>query len=383
MAGLLATKMQDWILHNQDLYANEFKSNKNGALRFYAGQSGYGGVSAPAGAPVTREIAEKALRSTGNTIKFPVLKRNTSGTVGTSRSCSATNNEIESALVGLDFMVAQYSFVHIPNRYANNMILEDEHFNAKMLDTVSKLANKLDTYCLNDLDTNKTQVLKDDMGYTVTSDVVEASGDDRFDLLADIESMMISNNYDGHLNIIGSTGMQNLYAKLGQHATYNDVNKRIEIGDKTLYLDNNLAHTGKFASFYAVEDAQVGLVGRVSLEQARNQSAGDYEWFTMTLPGLYGLPVGVTRKLITGNMNTSYGDGTMAHLDCSFGYEYIFTVEIAFLDKYNSAVANYPNPIIKANIGNFVRGVNKVELTGAGTASTAPLYTQSVTPSAE
>lgn len=284
----------------------------------------------------------------GNTLKFPVLKRNSTATVATTRACAGDNNEVDSAMMGLNWLVVRDSFWMFPNRYMNNEIAMQEHFDANMKSLINRCADKLEYYCLADLSSNKTQVIADTLGYTFASNAVSVPAANREFCLVDIADMMRSNSYPGHLHIVGSLGVHNIVNHLYEHGEYNDVNRGIEYAGKTFHTSAQLDHTGKFAALYAVEEGQVGFVSRLSRAQYNNDKVLNKEWGSMVLPGT-GVNFGIVKTVHTGDM-TQYLDASASDMTCDYGVEYVFEAEIAFLDKYNSDITAYANPIIKAEI---------------------------------
>lgn len=324
------------------LYENEFRGTDHGALEFYASQNGMMGGS------VTSDIMARAEGSMGNTMKFPVLKRNTTATVSATRACSGENNEVDSAMVGLNWIVVRDSFWMFPNRYMNNDIAMQEHFDANMIALINRCADKLEDYCLADLSANKTQVIADTLGYGFTSNSVDVPAANRETCLVDIAGMMRSNNYPGHLHIVGTYGVQNIVSHLHEHGVYNDVNRGIEYMGKTFHTSGRMSKGDGFAALYAVEEGQVGFVSRLSRAQYNNDKVLDKEWGSVVLPGT-GVNFGIVRTVHTGDM-TQYLDSSAADMKCDYGVEYVFEAEIAFLDKYNSDITAYANPIIMAEI---------------------------------
>lgn len=376
MAGLLATQMLDWRTRNTNLYENEFRGVDCGALEFHVAQNKV------AGGTITAELEALALRSMGNTIKFPVLKRNTTASVSSSRACTTDNHETESALDTISWSVMRDGFWMFPNRYMNNDIAYQQHFDANMKDMINRFRAYADNLCLTNLSNQKTQVLAENLGYTVTGNVVMANGTDREDILIDLESMMRGNNYNGKVSIIGTPGIMNLYKKLAKHGAGNDINDILEYEGKPLYVTNNLSHTNKFAAMYAVAEGQVGFLQRLSRAQYNQSKSGNYEWGSLVLPGT-GINFGITKIEHQGDMH-SYLDASGADMTCDYGIEYVFEAEIAFVNKYNQNSASYAQPVIKAEIGNFVRGQHNVNIVNtslgvAPAADTTVFKTQEVT----
>lgn len=354
MATLQDTKMQNWRIRSAELYKNEFAANLYGAMDFFIRQN-----DVP-GAIVSPELRQRALGSIGNTIQVPVLKRNTTATVGTTRSCTNTNNETDSALVSLNWTTVTDGFTIVPNRYMNNDITEQQHFDANMMDMLRRIATKIDQLCLAALSTNKTSVIGDTLNYTFSSSTVSAAWTDRFDLLGDLNAMQISNKFYSGLNIIGNMGMLNIFNKLAEHDVYNAVNKRYEYADKNLYLTHQLSNASqKYGTFYCVPDGQVGILSRVSRPEYRGDSANEHSWGMTTLPYMGGLTFGTHFYTTVGDMTTITGNDDQV---CDFAEHYTFSIDVALMTAYSSAAGTYGTPIIFGNVATGENGVTNVNV---------------------
>lgn len=349
MATLQATKMQTWRVRSENLYQNEFAQKLYGALDFYVKQTSL------AGGLISPELRQRALGSIGNTIEVPVLKRNTTATVGSARTCVAPNNEVDSALVSLTWTTIQDGFTIVPSRYMSNDISEQQHFDANMNDMLRRIATKIDELCLANLATGKTALIADTLNYNFNANTIEAAWNDRMELIGDLNTMMISNGFYGGINLIGNAGTLNLLNKLAEHSIYNDVNKQYEYMDKQLWLTHQLANdSGKYATFYAVPNGQVGILSRVDREAYRGATYNNHEWGMTTLPFMGDLPFGYHFYTEVGDQSTLTGE---SDITCAGAEHYTFSIDLAFMNAYNSDTASFPSPIIKVDIESGQNGV--------------------------
>lgn len=360
MANLQATKMQNWRINSANLYKNEFGQMLNGALDFFVYSN-----SVP-GAIVTPELLRRALGSTGNTIQVPVLKTNTEAAVGNARNCSGMNNDLDSALQGLSWTTVTDGFVNVPNRFMNNDIAEAEYINAAMRSVCLRMSKKLDQLALAALSAGKTGILTNPLNYTFSSNTLAAKWQDRFDLIGDLNTMLIGNGFYDRVNIIGNMPILNIFNKLAEHDTYNAVNKRYEYADKNLWLTHQLANpsvvspaTPIYGTFYAVPDGQVAMLMRVARPEFRGSRSGEHIWGTTELPMMNGVTVGTHYFETQGDM-TSYT--SEADMTCDYAEHYNFAVDVAFLTSYNSQVASKPSPILYGTVETGDNGVTNVKV---------------------
>jgi hypothetical protein len=211
------------------------------------------------------------------------------------------------------------------------------------------LATTLDTAAITALEAAKTQVYKDPLQYTVTSNVIEVPTQMSTEILGDLNPMMRANAYPGMLHIIGNAGVDSLIRKLAQHGVYNDVNKRMEYDNKVLHYTTQLANAqGKIGSLYAVADGNVGVLTRVDREALRRASANFHEWDVVRLPFI-DLPVGSHYYTAVGDQSAIAGAAS-ADMTCNVKEYFGFSVDVAFIIAYNSDPTTVANPIMKAQI---------------------------------
>ena len=237
----------------------------------------------------------------------------------------------------------------VPTLYMNNEITYQHDFERKMEKVCRALATTLDTAAIAALEAAKTQVYKDPLQYTVTSNVIEVPTQMSTEILGDLNPMMRANAYPGMLHIIGNAGVDSLIRKLAQHGVYNDVNKRMEYDNKVLHYTTQLANASqKIGTLYAVADGNVGVLTRVDREALRRASANFHEWDVVRLPFI-DLPVGSHYYTAVGDQSAIAGAAS-ADMTCNVKEYFGFSVDVAFIIAYNSDPTTVANPIMKAQI---------------------------------
>jgi ankyrin repeat protein len=343
--SLVATVLNEIRIKNEKLDKNEHRLSEYGALDFFVQQS----KSNPL---LTSEMKAQAIRSAGKTLKMPVINYDGNITVSNVRSCSVQDAENTSALVGVTFATYAVGFTVVPAMYSNNEIDKQNDITKKYLKCARVLGAALDGAALTALDAAKTQVFADKLIYTeaLGGDVIDVPWASREDILSDIEPMMNANDYYGRVHIIGNNGVRSLLNKLAEKGTYNIVDKSLEWAGKEFHFTNRLANEdGKYATFYAVEDGNVDILFRYDREAVLGTTTKvGHEWDIVTMPYI-GIPVGVHYYESVGDQSAIAGDAT-ADLTCAKKEYYGFSVDVAFVTAYNSAIATKANPIIAVEI---------------------------------
>lgn len=353
--SLAATWIQNVRIANPDFDKNEHRLSEYGALDFFYQQS----QSSPL---LTDEMRQKAIESAGQTLQIPVLKYDGTIAVSNSRSCTIADAENESALVSATFVTYFVGFTMVPSMYSNNDIGYEKDLTAKLKKCARVLGAALDSAAISALESNKSQKYADSLLYDTTGNVLGVDWESREDILGDIEPIMAANDFYGSVHIIGNAGVQALLRKLAEHSTYNEYDNTLEWSGKYFHFTNRLANaSGKYATFYAVEDGNVDMLFRYDREAVLGANAVGHEWDIVTMPYL-NIPVGLHYYVSVGDQSGIAGDAT-ADLTCARKEYYGFSVDVAFVVAYNSALASRANPIAKAAItkgDNYARPVKVV-----------------------
>lgn len=341
--SLVATRIQNWRVLNPVFDKNMTRPAEYGALDFFVSQTNAGNSI------ISPELKAKALAANGVDVQMPVINFDGGVTVANTRSCTIQDAENTSALYTVVFATYAIGFTMVPAMYMNNEINYQHDFNRKMEKVTRALAGKLDEAGIAALEANKTQVIKDKLYYTVTGNDVQVPWSMRQDFLGDINPMMRANDYRGQIHLVGNAGIDSILRKLQEHGLWNDVNKTFEYADKVFHFTTNIQNeAGKFATVYAVEDGNVGVVTRVDRESLRGGAANSHVWSIVNLP-LIDLPVGSHFYTKVGDQS-AIGGASTADMTCNIKEYYGFSLDVAFIVAYNSDPTTIANPIIKAEV---------------------------------
>lgn len=372
--SLIATRIQALRISNPDFDKNMTRPQEYGAIDFFIDQTN------AASSIISPELKQASLTSMGKTLQIPVINYDAGVQVTNTRTCTIADNENTSALVTVVYATFQVGFTMVPSMYSNNGITYEHDWNRKIEKVTRGLADALDKGAVASLEANKTQVYKDLLYYTKTANVIQVPFDMRTEILGDLNPMMRANAYPGVLHLIGNAGIDSMIRKLGQHAEFNDVNKRLEYADKIMHYTNNVTNeVGDFATAFAVEDGNVALLTRVDRESAR--AAGPvmgHEWNIVTLPFI-NLPVGSHYYNAVGDWSAIAGEST-ADLTCAVKEYYGFSVDVAFIVAYNSDPTTIANPIIKIAIDSATNPNIAARPVRIVNTEDTPIYTSEVTP---
>lgn len=341
--SLAATILNSIRVKNNKVDKNEHRLSEYGAFDFFVQQS----KSNPL---LTEEMRTKAKDSMGKTLQMPVITYDGNVSVSNVRSCTIADNENTSALVGLTFATYAVGFTVVPAMYSNNEIDMQNDIEKKFKKCARVLGAALDSAALAVLAANKTQVFGDTLIYSENADTITVPWASREDILSDIEPMMQANDYYGRVHIIGNSGVRSLLNKLAEKGEFNYVDKSLEWANKQFHFTNRLVNGDtEYATFYAVEDGNVDVLFRYDREAARGtKTAIGHEWDIVTMPYI-DVPVGLHYYESVGDQSAIAGAAT-ADLTCAKKEYYGFSVDVAFVVAYNSAIATKANPIIKAAI---------------------------------
>lgn len=366
--SLAATVLNSIRIKNEKLDKNEHRLSEYGAFDFFVQQS----KSNPL---LTNEMKEQAVRSMGKTLQMPVINYDGDITVSNVRSCVISDAENTSALVGLTFATYAVGFTVVPAMYSNNEVDKQMDIERKFLKCARVLGAALDNAALTVLSANKTQVFADTLIYTESSDVIQVPWASREDILSDIEPMMTANDFYGRVHIIGNAGVRSLLNKLMEKGEANVVDKRLEWAGKEFHFSNRLANgDNKYATFYAVEDGNVDLLFRYDREAVLGTKTNvGHEWDIINMPYL-NIPVGLHYYEAVGDQSAIAGDAT-ADLTCAKKEYYGFSVDVAFVVAYNSALTTRANPIINATIA---KGATYAQPVFVANDSNSPVPTQAI-----
>lgn len=317
---------------------NEQRVAEYGAFAMFANGTGL----------IPVEWVKKAETSTGREYEVPVLKRKTF-TVVNSRSCTAADTNLESALQKVTFKTYAASFAIAPHEFDNNSIGYERAFRFNIESIARALAAEMDKDALAAIEAVKSQVFKTTLSYTESSDVIQVPYTMSDVIFGDAGVMMRANDFQGRLNILGEWGTLSLANKLNHYGKFNEKDLTLEHADKLMYYTGSLTNAGqKQATFYAVEDGNVQLLTRQSRPVNHNATSGVHRWEKVRIPYI-PFEVGVHFQEVVKDLSARNGAAS-ADQTCDILHSYEISVDVAFVTAYNSDVASNASPFIKFEV---------------------------------
>jgi hypothetical protein len=341
--SIVLTRMQNFRAAS-NLDAWEVRASQYGGLNVFARQTE--GIQSI----ITPELQARAQEAMGNTLETPVLDFE-NVTIGSTRPVTISDAESTSAMQSITFATYQFGFTMIPSQYTNNEIAYQRDFNHKLELRLNKLLATLDTATITALNAAKTQVVGNLLGkYTFgVTDTVNALNSQRLRIMADINPLMASNDFYQPRHIIGEAGLLSEFLELQEQGLYNDQNRAIQWADKELHFTNRITNAAnKVATGFVVNEGSVGIVSRVDRDSLlRHTTSSGYDWNVVSVPGL-PFPVGMMYYETAADKSALHA-GT-ADMTATKVEAYSWSVDVAMVTAYNSAVATLAAPILKFDI---------------------------------
>ena len=339
---LIATRITDLVRNNPGLDSRILRQARYGLL-----DAALSGSTAP-NSVISAKAQMDFQDAIGHTYKVPVINLNTGVTISSTRAVTISDAENTSALQTITPTIAAWGYTMTPMAMYNNYIDYQRDWNAKFLAGLYNCAAAINAAVGTALNTNKSQAITDNLGYTVTSDVVISPTASQENILGDLSVMLHSDNYGFGMNyLIGNGGVESLVNQLLKYNQANEKDLRREHGDKILNFDNSITNgTGHKATGYIVEEGAVGLLTRVANEARFNMETKSGRMFTtFQLPILnrqaeyYFYDDVVDASSLVG--------AASAHLTRTPQEFHGFSIEYAVVTPYVETIATDATPIIK------------------------------------
>jgi len=341
--SIVNTRIQDYRVQSPNMTAWTARPSRYGAFNVFAGGNN------EADSIISPELLATAASAVGQDVQVPVYDTD-SVSIGSTRSVTIADSENTSQLYTVSFTTYAWGFTIIPSLFMNNEHSMQSDFNRKFTKYLNKFAEVLDTAALSALDTNKTQVFGDDLGYTITANTVAATLAQQDDVVGDLKVMQKANDFYGPYHLVGNPGVERRIAKLGEHGLYNDVNRTMQYMGYNVQFTNGLSNAlNKIATGYLVNSGTVGQLYRHEREAILGTVTPDgHAWGTTILPML-NIPCDTYYYEGVGDYNAIAGAAS-ADMTRVNKQHFGFAIEVANVVAYNDDLAANANPIIKFDI---------------------------------
>jgi hypothetical protein len=345
--SLLATRMQN-LRSTSRLDQWEVRASQYGALDLTMVQT------ADPNGLVSRDLAEKAVRSIGRTLEVPVINYNSGISISNARSLTISDAYNTSAMQSISFVTYSWGFTIVPSHFMNNELAIQDEFNRQMEQWTYLFAKTLDAAALTAMNNAKAQKLGNTLGsrYSLVGNTVQTAQAQRERFLADITPLQASNDVigAGTMHVLGDPSLQSLVLKLSENGAANAENKAIQFLDKRFYFTNQITNgAGVDITAYAMPGRSVGMVSRFEREALLNRQTSDgHRWGIERLP-FVDMLVGTYFYEGVGDYSADYGAAT-ADNTRAYKEHYGFSVDVAFFGPYLSAPTTVASPIMKLEV---------------------------------
>lgn len=341
--SLLNTRLQELRVASPNLDKWTNRASRYGAFDvFYSGNQ-------EADAIVSPELLARAASAVGNDVKVPVFDSE-SVSIGSTRSVTIADSENTSQLYTVSFTTYSWGFTVIPSLYMNNEVGMQADFNRKFQKYLYKFADTLDTACLTALNTNKSQVFADDLGYDTTGNVITAAAAKGDEILGDLTPIMNANDYYGDYHIVGNTGLMSQVSKMAEFGNFNQQDKTLQFLDKNFHFTNRLANElGSKATGYVVNSGAVGLLFRHEREALLETELPDGTKWDRTVAPMLNIPLDTYFYYGKGDYNAIAGAAS-ADMTRVSKEHYGFAIDVATVVAYNDDLTTVASPIAKFDI---------------------------------
>lgn len=275
-------------------------------------------------------------------VTMPVYNRHTPTIYTDGANCDPEDEDTTSALVGLTWQKKRFNITQISTRFAGNELEKTEdwilQYNSAVRETMVSLSNEVIAV----LETERTQVLNNNMGSVIPFDAVSrqltvgATNAERQQAWSYINAIMAQNNFTGRLNFLHSHGINPIEDFYKNQGAENATNTSYQFGTFNMFRDSQVTPAaGNIGQFYVMPMGSISIVTWTNL-QAR---IGEKQ------------TVGANR-LIKPSVQQVEGIGEMAcfyHIGCTSdaGYDpgvtiadketWQYELQYAIVPNYNSA----------------------------------------------
>lgn len=302
---------------------------------------------------VSPDLMEKARRSNGRVLQTAVLDADSPISITNVRNVTISDQQATSQMYNFVFGTYAFEFTMVPVAHDNNEISYEREATHLMRQRLIALGAALDNGAITTLETNKSQVLNEDLGgkYTFAADTIVSTQALRDEFIGDLSPIMEGNDFYGNIHLIGNQSLQShIRNRLLEQGQFNDRDKHYQYNDKAVHLTNRIANAaGQAVTFFTVEEGSCGVLFRSEREAMRGSIARTgHEWGEEIVP-LLNIPMGTYFYESVGDYS-AYNGASTADMKRVRKHHYGFAVDVAMFTAYNSNIAGKENPIFKCAI---------------------------------
>jgi hypothetical protein len=285
---------------------------------------------------------------------IPVLERLDS-TITDTRSCTPTDVENVSHLQTIDWKRKTFHTTMIPSIHKNNEIGLERSYRHQLESGIRGINTAIETDLYTALDTNKTQVLENDLdgliSFNVSTHQLEVAYADRDDVWNNISSIMSQNDFDPSFNVAASWGVMPSVEYYKNQGGGNSANTAFQFGDYDFYGTSAVQNSGALGTFFVMPKGSLAIVYWVSPVSDSGavvaNASGKITYSKESVPGV-GL-MGVKSWDTCSDQSS-----IVAGLTDAPTHKEEFSIDYAIVNPYTSDLTTLVNPIVKGVLQNPV-----------------------------
>ncbi len=295
---MFATILQD-IRTN---YSERLDKFENRGPKFQLLNKAVENTASPRGI-ISPDVVQAAAASWGRGIEIPVISP-TADAVGTGITCSPAGIELVTDLVGISWTTISYAFKMQPAKNDQNDIKYPQEFTNKYINGIRAIGKTIEDLIDTNLTSNITPAAQYNSSYVgtgnrypFTANVMGVSLANHDDFFNDAPDILEADDLEGPYDVIGSTNMRSLLAKIRAQGPTNAENKSYQFEDDPMFnfITSNrvtLTPTTAQASMYIMPEGSFGIVNRVRPDCEAERVAGVKQFGVVRNEPTLGLDLG-------------------------------------------------------------------------------------------
>lgn len=331
--SLFKTVMQDIRV----AYPNFLDRDEQRPIRFGLTESAIEQTASPFSI-INNDLRAKAMASHGRNVEIPVMSKGEI-TLKAGRTCSITNFENESDMIGLSWTTLVADISMYPAQYATNEIQYIQDMARKIQLVKEAFMRQMETDCLATLEASKSSVFGSTMVgaggvYALTGDAIRVPLALQPDFFNDLDPIQNADDFYGNHYIVGSTPLMSPVNKFINQGAGNSENLNYQFAGKTYRFSNGVTNgAGVRSTGFIMPIGTLGLLTRVD-QTARLglKTTTGTQWSVENIDGL-PFEVGVQYKSDCTDLSALDGLG---HLSSTAKENWQISMDFCFVTPYNS-----------------------------------------------
>lgn len=347
-SNLVATVLQDFISqYGARMDKNEQRPSSYGALNLFKAQT-----NSPLSL-LDEDVKANIQRSFNQSVKVPVVNYKDIA-IGNVRTCALQTEGITSQLVTLTAVTYAFGFIAYPMQHYENYISYQTAVNKLIEAGLQKLASTIDAGCVNVLETKKNQYFPQAVldYYAQVANALQVPQAEKNDFYNQLQSILQTMDFPQDLDVVTNPIGMATVRRLAAQGQGNSVNEGFQLLDKIWYPTNRVTNGGApiESTLYAVAPGSVAIQSRVDPDSRAKTRIHESKYWDMfpNAPHI-GMDLGVFYQADCTDASALQA-ATLAKFTNTKIESWQFSVDVFYLNSFNSDIANRYSPILKAEI---------------------------------